>query len=320
MEKAKVPNIIYHYCSLPTFMKIIENSTLRMTNIVKSNDFSEITYCIDEFVDAFNQAFWKLKRLNNDEAFSDFSKSLDVDKIVQNSINNASLTYYVTCFSTACDLLSQWRGYADDGQGVSIGFCSQPFVACAKLINWKFDFIHYGMDQTKEDLVDYIVRKYCRPLKWESRKPRIYDYENITASIIDSMVYNAVFYKNPAFSEEQETRLVYYPFGSIRSLLVKHKSKDITTNQLYYDRMHDTLLSSNNAQGFVREPVSFFKRGNSIVSYIDLNFQQFKDFIISDIILGPKAQLNDLDLRLFLLSNGYDISKINISESKASYR
>jgi hypothetical protein len=29
---------------------------------------------------------------------------------------------FVACFSEAGDLLSQWRGYANDAQGISIGF------------------------------------------------------------------------------------------------------------------------------------------------------------------------------------------------------
>lgn len=30
--------------------------------------------------------------------------------------NHADFRYYVTCFSYQNDLLSQWRGYADDGR------------------------------------------------------------------------------------------------------------------------------------------------------------------------------------------------------------
>ena len=301
MGNNKIPHVVYHYCSIPTFMEIIKNS-------------------IDEFTSAFHQAFIQLKRIHTDPAFFEFAATVDIDKIVQSSINNVSLTYYVTCFSMARDLLSQWRGYADDGQGVSIGFYSWPFMQCADLRSWKFGLTYYDMSQIKTDLKNYIIEKFCRPIKQEERCPNITDYENITASIIDAMIYNAVFYKNPAFSEEQEVRFVYYPFGAIRNLLVNYKSRDMSTNQLYYDRMGDALIIPNSVHAFVREPVSFLKRGNSIVSYIDINFESIKTSIISEVIFGPKTKLNDLDFRLFLISNGYDISKINISESKASYR
>lgn len=320
MGNHEIPNIVYHYCSIPTFMEIIKNSTLRMTNIVKSNDFSEITFCIDEFTSAFHQAFIQLKRIHTDPAFFEFAANVDIDKIVQSSIGNVSLTYYVTCFSMACDLLSQWRGYADDGQGVSIGFYSWPFLPFKHLSSWEFGLTYYNMANKKIDLKDEIIEKLCWPIKQDGKCPKISDYENITASIIDAMIHEAVFFKNPAFSEEQEVRLVYYPFGQIRNLLVRYKLKDMATNHLYYDRMDDALIIPNNVNKFVREPVSFLKRGNSIVSYIDINFKSIKDRIIAEIILGPKTSLNDLDFRLFLISNGYDISKINISQSKASYR
>lgn len=318
--KKQMPDVVYHYCSLDTFKLIIENSTLRMTNIIKSNDLSEITFCIDEFIDAFRKAFSIVKVRNTDPAFCAFADSVDINKLIETSIKNVSLTYYVTCFSQAKDLLSQWRGYANDGQGVAIGFYTAPFVECADRQSWKFLPIYYDMEQIKDDLTNYIVERFMRPTTWKSRKPKISDYENVAITITSAMIYNAVFYKNPAFSEEQEYRLVYYPFGLIRNLLVSHKSKDMAANQLFYDRMYDTLMAQGTATHFTRSPVSFFVRKNSLVSYVDINFNEIKSHFISNIVLGPKAQMNDLDLRLFLLSNGYDISKIEITDSASTYR
>lgn len=54
--------VIYHYCSLDSFISIIKNSTLRLTNISKSNDNSEITYCMDCFQTALLSACDKFKK------------------------------------------------------------------------------------------------------------------------------------------------------------------------------------------------------------------------------------------------------------------
>lgn len=46
---------IYHYCSLSTFLTIIDKKTLRLSNVLKSNDYLERKYvllqCEDLIVD-----------------------------------------------------------------------------------------------------------------------------------------------------------------------------------------------------------------------------------------------------------------------------
>lgn len=41
---------------------------------------------------------------------------------VMTSISQGDIATFVICFSENGDLLSQWRGYADNGRGVTIGF------------------------------------------------------------------------------------------------------------------------------------------------------------------------------------------------------
>ena len=36
--------MVYHYCSVDTFLKIIQNKSLRLSDIGKSNDYSELIY------------------------------------------------------------------------------------------------------------------------------------------------------------------------------------------------------------------------------------------------------------------------------------
>lgn len=51
-----------------------------------------------------------------------------------------------------------------------------------------------------------------------------------------------------------------------------------------------------------------------------MNFESIKDIMLAEIVIGPKSEIDDKDLRLFLLSNGYNLSKINIRKSSATYR
>lgn len=56
-----------------------------------------------------------------------------------------------------------------------------------------------------------------------------------------------------------------------------------------------------------------------LISYLDLDFSSLNNELINEIVIGPKADINDYELRLFLLSNGFNISKITIKDSNSPY-
>ena len=133
---------------------------------------------------------------------------------------------------------------------------------------------------------------------------------NTTRNLCLIMLYNAVFYKNPNFAEETEWRLVYYPFGNIRGAKIKTD---------YIDRMSETFSPSKEG-GFLRNSMSFRLAKDKIISYYDLDFSDIKRNFIREIIIGSKADINDLDLQLFLYKQGYNPLNIEISKSKIPYR
>lgn len=117
----KPPSILYHYCSTETFSTIVKDMTLRFSELSVSNDSMEgrlakaalIQSCLRkqmplEFIDI----------LRNNKDFDDhwLGSSLGL------------------CLSAEDDLLSQWRGYADDGYGFSIGFSTELLASIKKPI------------------------------------------------------------------------------------------------------------------------------------------------------------------------------------------
>lgn len=42
-------NLLYHYCSLDTFLSIVQNRTIRLSDITKSNDAKELTWFFHNF-------------------------------------------------------------------------------------------------------------------------------------------------------------------------------------------------------------------------------------------------------------------------------
>jgi hypothetical protein len=233
--------------------------------------------------------------------------------------NDYSLDFYVTCFSEYGDLLSQWRGYANDGNGVAIGFNTDIFYPlCCGMSNYGFEQVQYSTDKIEQKMKEFLF--YQIDSRWDNKNSlhNLNLLENVFFKIVNVILYNSVLYKNPAFSEEAEWRLVYNTFGLIRRL---------SFDQDYFSRMSENFISQQYPGDFIRRELSFQVEGNKLQSYIDLDFSKIKKYLIHEIIIGPKADINDNDLRLFLLSNGYCTDsvmykneRIRIKKSLSTYR
>lgn len=51
------PDVIYHYCSVGTFISIIENKTLRLSDITKSNDSMELIWFVESIQEEFDRYY-----------------------------------------------------------------------------------------------------------------------------------------------------------------------------------------------------------------------------------------------------------------------
>ena len=88
----------------------LKNRSLRLTNILKSNDSMEISwicrYYDAEFKRAYENASDLFRSKISSERLMGYVK-LFTDEFFNE--NHADFRYYVTCFSYQNDLLSQWR-------------------------------------------------------------------------------------------------------------------------------------------------------------------------------------------------------------------
>lgn len=60
--------IVYHYCSLDSFNSILKHRSLRLTNILKSNDSMEISW-ICRYYDAEFKRAMKMLQIYSDQRF-----------------------------------------------------------------------------------------------------------------------------------------------------------------------------------------------------------------------------------------------------------
>lgn len=106
-----VPAVLHHYCTTETFMAIVVSKRVRLSALSMSND-SEEGRLVLRLTD-------KLGETHRTDPAVLTSLKAHWNEVVA---ANEGLGF---CLSERGDLLSQWRGYAGQGRGVSIGFSTE---------------------------------------------------------------------------------------------------------------------------------------------------------------------------------------------------
>ena len=116
------------------------------------------------------------------------------------------------------------------------------------------------------------------------------------------------FLKNPAFEEEKEVRIVYNT--GIYEEIETRELKEILNERIEIGKNKELIL----------QPIQYQVKGNKLVAYADLNFENcVVSGIIREIVIGPKSKVSEKDVIQFLLVNGYG-DDIRVINSEASYR
>lgn len=267
---------LYHYCTTDAFESIIKNRSLRLSSLLFTNDYNEgkiLEWLFNKLADE--------EQLDHD-LWHDLANEFRTTEEIIDSV--------AFCLSQAPDLLSQWRGYAGNGEGIAIGF--------------SMEYLERFVDHHQEQ----------DPLKWPiSLEPVIYSYEemekvfiplyktllqikklertgleNATEEFIDTafeahreMSKSRYRIKNEGFSEEQEWRMVaQYAF----------------TNKNYDVR----------------------SKGSALVPCIELELIDLDIPIINKVIMGPKHNTHLDVMRTFLKFRGFP--DVDVTYSRCSYQ
>lgn len=323
----KVPKILYHYCSVETLLSIIQNKTIWLSDASKTNDSSELKYIFDFFTTTVDVI---LESYGN--KYNDLIKE-KVRKIVTSTVyglvyNNIRIAKYkksfICCFSEAKDLLSQWRAYANDGNGVAIGFSSAMLknIVCDE----SYDFIKviYQEKIMKEFLNKAITNRlqYAIDSCICEKKGQIVDDEKLfvqVSMIIVSIWQEGFVFKHSSFKEEREWRLYKYLVSTNYHF---DKGVDDYGFAGFLDGAY--IYNKENMKGFTRSCLKYRGSVNNIHPYFEIGFDAFKEKMIKQIILGPKCNINELDLKLLLAQNQYipDVfsDKIKIQKASCPYK
>lgn len=286
----KLPKTLYYYCSLNTFASIINNKSLWLTEIGKSNDSLEQKYLATEII--YNlENYLKIRCV-------DTIKKEEIENIRNEFYTKVSASPFIPvwaiCFSEKKDDLSQWRGYADDANGLCIGFSTKYLNAINILSDLKestelndcfrFRKVEYG----EEAINNYLNF-------WSQFVPRVRATElrNQLARDIKG-TYVRPYYKHEAFKSEAEWRMVYTKITCDDDYKFNF---DFLNNILKQDKRFEIIGKSYEA------------RNKYLQSHIELEITDLLS-AMNVIYIGPKSKLTIDDLVDFL-SFHFGKDKIN---------
>ena len=270
-------DLIYHYCDANAFHSICSNRKLWFNDLHSMNDALEMHWGYSIWEKAASRLI--------DKVGKDFLDQID------EVMHFAGLQGLVlaSCFSTDKDVLSQWRAYADDGKGYVIGFdANELFELPIRPLKVLYD----EEQQIKEAMAVIMVLFEEEKNKNPSFKTLCYLFG-----------YDLSAFKNPAFIEEKEIRLIH---------LLDFKESNGSLK-----------LIDEGGQYFgeekTGEQVKFRMKQNIPTPYIELDFSNNNNISpIKEVIIGPKNDIMPTGISIYLETIG--IGKVKISRSRASYR
>ena len=314
--KPKTPRVLYHYCSLSTFKAIMDNRSIWLSDVRRSNDSLELQWIMGQcqyyMLNAWVDYARSVQKERGMEIISSehFEKFEDLYRLAKSYDAEDDTKNWVFCLTQKSDDLGQWRGYADDGKGMAIGFNTATlkkinFVGDAirsTSVDFKFNQVHYSKREVKA-FFDNVVG--FSKITIDMNPDDVLQYMKRAVGL--SYIF-APLYKSDKFKDEKEWRIIYSMYIG-----------DLENGQL------PGIPNEKNDYSdiFTLEKYAFSQRGNNLVSHLELGLPQMKQ-VIHSITIGPTASVTPMDIRLYLISIGLlknvADDSIEIRRSTISYR
>ncbi|MFW6122387.1 MAG: DUF2971 domain-containing protein [Petrotogales bacterium] len=287
-------DVLYNYSSNEAFLSIIKNRSIWLSSLSSSNDTLEGQIVFRVIEDLAKLEKMDGKKINDLNDFLYF---------FQQYIDNLGL-----CLSEEGDLLSQWRGYANDGKGMSIGFSK--------------DYLDRWANDSKSEETKTILALTKTLYNYENILPLIKPLyldikKEIDKGALDEVNFGTIL--NPKTDEEIEEEKQKY-LNKRNKLVIKalpiinymYKIKNEAFKEEKEWRLRTVLLKSEN------EDCLFRNSNTRIIPYKEMNFPDFNIQIIKRIYIGPKNDTPIYTIKCLL--SKYNFKNVEVKKSKASYR
>lgn len=274
--------LIYHYCSPATLLLILQNRTLRLSDVSCMNDSKELKWGIEVLHQVLSSS--SLYEERRERLQTTFGQYLTVLKLL------------AVCFSEEGDMLSQWRAYGADGTGFSVGFSgAEVRTMPGQAMQVTYDLEHQR-SMWREGIVRIIQSAFRdKAVDLMKHDPTPEDVTKVMQDFSVLMLELGAM-KSPAFREEREVRLTH-PVVVV--------AKDDVKSIAY-----------PNSAGSMPE-IKFQMRGSKPCAFVDVPFITGVQ-PVREIVIGPKADVDPEDIRILLGTLGY--AGVMVRKSEISYR
>lgn len=238
--------------------------------------------------------------------------------ILRYEFDRGGVTNFVVCFCEEGDVLSQWRGYADNGKGCSLGFSVKELEDYCNTYKGilRFEQVDY---KTVKEINVTIVEEALKVLN-ELRGLRNWIVENLPSlneekidkmfqyyfhQMISSVLMSSLKYKNETFKEEQEWRLFF-------SQQIYKYAKWIYGDEEIETIVYDDMLK------VIKNRIEFNVTSDDLIPFYPIKFTEISPNPIKQVIVGPQNKIMEKDFSLYVASN--KLNYIDFKYSRISYR
>lgn len=246
------------------------NYCIWISDAEKTNDKAELKYfgeqmekmlldMVESFQGKFDSALLTaVKSVLKKSIESIYSGSAYVVKNTKN---------YLCCFSESADLLSQWRAYGGNGQGVAIGFNAKLLSEINDMYHYDFVKVIYNQNAVLKNIQEYMegnLKYILENITEEELNP--VDIMFNLAPILTPILQERFVFKHPSFKEEREWRLYRKQVGNF--------DEDTGEKEPFFNgafHIDNEIFGS-----FSCSDLKFRSMQNNICSYFELGFEKCK--------------------------------------------
>lgn len=264
---------LYHYCSTSSFASILSSKTIRLSSLIMANDTMEGKLVAETIC-----------RLAEQDGLAPEIAGTMKESIAISGEGWHGLGF---CLSEEGDLLSQWRGYAADGTGFSIGFSKKYLLSLSAHHSDTKEFFVLQQVEYEKEKQELIIRPtFDKVVNLLNKKP---ESQTLPLYITNEGAYLHLFallpklycFKTDYFKEELEWRLI------------------------------NLALSDDVA-------CDYYSASNRIVPYKSYLFEKLDLEPIVEVIIGPKNLTPVEVVENFLAKSGF--SGVKVVRSGGTYR
>lgn len=200
---SNIPDIIYHYTSAAGLEGMLKFGKIWLTDFRFLNDATEMIYGTEQGDSIIRDT----ALVSTDPLIRRLAK-----EILQYRQIASPFEFYIFSASDQKDDLSQWRGYAQEGKGFTVGICGSTISKLTKLPKAPFGFGPVIYDEKKQiDVLKKAFSEIEEELRVLLRDAPNFENEifDRAASIMDNIIEGrAAVSKHDSFAAESEWRIV----------------------------------------------------------------------------------------------------------------